>query len=134
MKKIFLTLLLLLISNLGFGQIYKWRASLFSFRILKDASTWTGWKDWTPSGVLIVAESQNQRVKIYSSTEQTYDMIESVSKHQDSNGNPIFKVTCVNEDNVKCDMIWYHNVTEGSFVIFEFPDKELMYKVESLNN
>ena len=131
MKKLLTTLLLFFIVNISFSQqIYKWRASDYSSR-LNNGQGWGSWGEWSTSGVLIVA--QDQRVNIYSSTPQTYDMIESVTKDSDKDNNPIYSVMCVDENGTKCKMIWYHTSDSGSYVIFEFSNLELMYKVVSLN-
>ena len=95
MKKILTTLLFLFIVNIGFSQkVYKWRASDYSSR-LNNGQGWGGWSEWATSGVLIVA--QNERVNVYSSTPQVYDMIESVTKSYDDKSNPIYSVMCVDE-------------------------------------
>ena len=131
MKKILTTLILFFIINISFSQqVYKWRASDYSSR-LNNSQGWGGWSEWQTSGVLIVA--QNERVNIYSSTPQTYDMIETVTKDYDKDNNPIYSVMCVDENNTRCKMIWYHSADDGSFVVFQFSNLELMYKVVSLD-
>jgi hypothetical protein len=130
MKKLKLILILLLFSFSSFGQTYKWRASDYSSR-LNNSQGWGSWSEWATSGVLIVA--QNERVNIYSSTPQTYDMIETVIKQYDKDNNPIYSVMCVDENGTRCKMIWYHTANDGSYVIFGFSNLELMYKVVSLD-
>jgi hypothetical protein len=132
MKKLFTTLFFLFIINLCHSQVYKWRASDFSLRQSTPDQSWTDWSAWSTSGVLIVA--QQQRVNIYSSTPQVYDMIETVTKNYDENSNPIYSVMCVDENGTRCKMIWYHSSFDGSFVIFQFSNLELMYKVVQLDN
>ena len=133
MKKILTTLLLFFIINISFSQqIYKWRASDYSSRLNNNGQGWGLWTEWTTSGVLIVA--QNERVNVYSSTPQVYDMIESVTKDSDKDGNPIYSVMCVDENGTRCKMIWYHSSENGSYVIFQFSNLELMYKVVALDN
>jgi hypothetical protein len=130
MKTLKIILILLLFSFSSFGQTYKWRASDYSSR-LNNSQGWGSWSEWATSGVLIVA--QNERVNIYSSTPQTYDMIETVIKQYDKDNNPIYSVMCVDENGTRCKMIWYHTVNDGSYVIFGFSNLELMYKVVSLD-
>jgi len=130
MKTLKLILILLLFSFSSFGQTYKWRSSDFSLRVTQDGE-WRPWTEWASSSVLIVA--QDQRVNVYSSTPQTYDMIQTVIKEYDKDNNPIYSVMCVDENGTKCKMIWYHTVNDGSYVIFEFSNLNLMYKVVSLD-
>ena len=131
MKKLILTLLFLLLITTGFSQnVYKWRASDYSSR-LNNGQGWGSWSEWSTSGVLIVA--QNERVNVYSSTPQVYDIIESVTRIYDDKSNPIYSVMCVDENNTRCKMIWYHSADDGSFVVFQFSNLELMYNVVSLD-
>jgi hypothetical protein len=131
MKKLLTTLILFFIVNISFSQqIYKWRASDYSSR-LNNGQGWGGWTEWSTSSVLIVA--QEERVNVYSPTPQTYDMVEAVSKDYDKDNNPIYSVMCVDENGTKCKMIWYHSANDGSYVIFEFSNLNLMYKVVSLD-
>ena len=130
MKTLKIILILLLFSFSSFGQTYKWRASDFSLRVTENGE-WRPWTEWTSSSVLIVA--QTERVNVYSSTPQTYDMIETVIKQYDKDNNPIYSVMCVDENGTKCKMIWYHTANDGSYVLFEFSNLNLMYKVVSLD-
>ena len=133
MKKLLATLFLFFIVNIGFSQkAYKWRASDYSSRLsYNNGESWGLWSEWAASGVLIVA--QNERVNIYSSTPQVYDMIEGVSRSYDEKNNSIYSVMCVDENGTRCKMIWYHTIENGSYVIFQFSNLELMYKVVSLD-
>lgn len=133
MKKLFITTLLLFICSTSFSQVYKWRASDYSSRLSYDnGQSWGLWSELATSGVLIVA--RNERVNVYSSTPQTYDMIQTVTTSYDDNSNPIYSVMCVDENGTRCKMIWYHSSTDGSFVVFQFSNLELMYKVVQLDN
>ena len=133
MKKLLATLFLFFIVNIGFSQkAYKWRAADYSSRLsYNNGESWGLWSEWAASGVLIVA--QNERVNIYSSTPQVYDMIEGVSRSYDEKNNSIYSVMCVDENGTRCKMIWYHTIENGSYVIFQFSNLELMYKVVSLD-
>jgi len=132
MKKILtVSILLFLVNTSSFSQrVYKFRSSDFSCRINRNGE-WNPWTDWISSDVLIVAK--DSRVNVYSSTPQTYDMIDDVNIGYDDKNNPIFSVICVDENDSRCKMIWYHTAKDGSYVLFEFSDLNLMYKVISLD-
>jgi hypothetical protein len=131
MKKILIFTLLIFLTQNCFSQVYKWRSVQFSSRHNSKDYDWTKWTDWVDSDILIVAKEQ--RVKVHSSTTQTYDMIGEVVKTYDKENNPIYTVVCVDEEGSRCRMVWYHNETEGSFVMFSFSNLELMYKVKLLD-
>jgi uncharacterized pyridoxamine 5'-phosphate oxidase family protein len=131
MKKILIFTLLIFLTQNCFSQVYKWRSVQFSSRHNSKDYDWTKWTDWVDSDILIVAKEQ--RVKVHSSTTQTYDMIGEIVKTYDKENNPIYTVVCVDEEGSRCRMVWYHNETEGSFVMFSFSNLELMYKVKLLD-
>lgn len=132
MKKVISFIVLFFVMNFSFGQIYKLRTNLFSSRhVINDS--WTDWTPWVASGILIVADIENQRVKIYSATPQTYDMIDAPLTDYDNDGLPIYTITCIDENGSRCKMIWYNTKNDGSYVIYRFSNLELMYKVVKLD-
>ena len=132
MKKIIILVFLFFLSNFSFGQIYKLRTNLFSSRHVINGN-WTDWSPWVESGILIVADMPNQRVKIYSATPQTYDLIENPITTYDNDGLPIYTITCIDENGSRCKMVWYNTKNDGSYVIYQFSNLELMYKVVRLD-
>jgi hypothetical protein len=132
MRKIFLSIIFLFLSHSTFSQVYKLRSTLFASRQVFN-NYWTDWTSWVPSSVLIVAETENQRVRIYSQTPQTYDMIESVITTYDKDSLPIYTVMCIDENGTRCKMVWYNTKDDDSYVLFQFSNLELMYKVFRLD-
>ena len=129
MKKISLTFLFFCIFNSTFSQnVFKWRATDYSSRVSIDGGeSWGQWGDWTPSGVLIMV--RDDRVNIYSSTPQVYDVIGSTTKTNDDDGNPILSSMCVDASGTRCRMTWYFGRSGGNYVIFKYKDLEFMYSI-----
>lgn len=134
MKKLIISCILSLVCSFGHAQVNKWRAKVFSLRYTTENDLWTDWSSWSSSGVLITGDITNQRVKVFAAAPKIYDMIESVVKDYDNDGNPIYSVACVDENAKRCNMIWYHTQEKGSFVIFKFADFEIMYSVVQIDD
>jgi len=131
--KFILTLLLIFVTSFCHSQ-YRWRSQFFSSRFADSLGEWTKYTDWQPSGILITANKETQRVIVYSSNKQIYDMVDKVQELSDNEGNPIYKVGCLDENGSRCTMTWYHRKDGESFVIFSFSNLELMYKVNLLTD
>lgn len=116
-------------SNFCYSQLTRFRSILFSSKFTTYQDVWTDWTPWQSSGVLITLNKETQRIVIYSETHQSYDIIEKISENYDEDGNPIFKVKCLDENGTKCLMTWYKRKDDGDYVRFSFSNLELMYKV-----
>jgi hypothetical protein len=130
MKKILFSLILLTLGLDCFSQVYKWRSTHFSSRHNSDDYDWTEWTEWSDSDILITAK--DSRVRVFSQTQQTYDMISEIEKDFDKNDDPIYTVYCVDQDGTKCKMAWHHTKNNGSYVKFFYSNLEIVYKVKLL--
>lgn len=55
MKKIFITLVLLIYATLSYSEEISFYTNFMSYKILKD-SVWQGWSDWRECYIEIAAE------------------------------------------------------------------------------
>ena len=85
------------------AQVLKFKVTSVSFKSYDEINQ--KWEDWTnveEVDILGVMDVDNGRIKIYSDTEQTYDIIESKGTRTDSDGDDIFEWVCINEEALKC--------------------------------
>ena len=76
-KYIFSTLVLLVLGTPSFlfGQVLKLKSTSYSSKI-KGEYGWSNWEDWTETSVLITIDEKKERIVIYSSEKQVYDIAE----------------------------------------------------------
>jgi hypothetical protein len=78
--KILLFSILLFSNNELSSQIIKFRSSLFSssFKdLLSDDMKWEEWSEWEKNSVLILFDSDNERIKLYANETKVFDIIET---------------------------------------------------------
>src|SRR5574343_1264489 len=102
-KNLLLVITLLLITNMSFGQLTKYKSTSYAVSF-KNESTgeWGKWSDFEKTEVLITLDLTNDRIKVFSKQEQVYDIIKYYDKETDGDGDDTFKFHCVNEDGHKC--------------------------------
>jgi phosphoribosyl-AMP cyclohydrolase len=79
MKASLLVALLLFFSADAISQVLKFKATAFSSRS-KTGKTWTKWSSATESSVLIVFNTEKDRITIYSKETQVYDIYQEFEK------------------------------------------------------
>ncbi|RYM35943.1 hypothetical protein ERX46_02815 [Brumimicrobium glaciale] len=105
MKKILFLICLLASSAISFSQVVKFKITSVSFRDYDETTeTWDEWSEGKELNILGFIDSENERVKIFSETEQNYDVIENKGERTDNDGDDVVEWICVNEDGVKCSL------------------------------
>lgn len=104
MKKLFIFLCLLFISEVVSAQVYKLRSTSLSIRYKEGSISKTKWSEPEEASVLIVLNVDKDRVNIYSKEPQEYDIIKAYDKTTDSDGDDIYRFVCIDQDGVKCTM------------------------------
>ena len=103
-KTIFFTLLLVLTINISFSQVIKFRTtSTASSSFVDKIQKWGNWEEESNSkDILISMDITNERIKIYSKTEQVFDIIEYYAKTTDDDNDEVISFQCVDKDGSKC--------------------------------
>ena len=86
------------------GRSSKLQATSYAYKYLNDYGYWTEWSDWEYSSVLIVINTDNDRINIYSSTPQEYDIYDSEDSYRDKDGGETTTLKCIDADGVRCDV------------------------------
>lgn len=93
---------LLMFATTAFGQVYKLKATSSSYRYITNQNTWSEWSELSESGVLISIDLNNDRITIYSTTHQVYDIATYEGKTIDKDGDVIFSYFCIDKNGLTC--------------------------------
>jgi hypothetical protein len=135
MRKIITISLFLFFTQIVFGQVVKFKSTGVAVTV-KDKITqeWNDWSEMRAAEVLIVLDVDNDRIKIYSNEEQTYDVIDSEEPSTDSDGDFTIGFICINEDGLKCRVrlvtLYSQNNQEQLYV--DFGDTKFVYNIYTL--
>lgn len=104
MKKALLIIFLLLVTFGASAEVYKYKTTEFAYRTLNSRGYWNDWSSWEESSMLIVINTNADKVDIYSQTPQHYDIIEYGGKESDGQGGKMFTLSCVDADGSRCNI------------------------------
>ena len=83
MKKFLLLLCFFAISlSVSAQSVLKLKASAYSYQLKNNYGSWEDWSDWESSNVPIVMDMETDRVTIYSSEIQKYDIYEYLGEEE----------------------------------------------------
>ena len=104
MKKLFLLICLLLAITAVQAEVLKLQATSYAYKYQNDYGYWTDWTEWEYSSVLIVINTDNDRINIYSKTPQEYDIYDYEDSYRDKDGGETTTLKCIDADGVRCDV------------------------------
>lgn len=117
MKKL-LTVFLLMLSVVCFGQILKLRTTYYTYRVNQN-SVWSDWENWKKASVLISVNISDQRIVVDSNTTQTYDILDGIYK------DGIGKYYCMDANGRRCII---EIVNENRKLYVRYNDWEHVYE------
>lgn len=136
MKKHLITLLFLLVASAAFSQVTKCKTTSFAYKQIDEVSgEWTDWTDWTDLEILVVIDSENDRIKIYSKEDQIYDIIKYEGESIDEDGDETIEWLCVNEEGLKCAVrIMKLHSEDGSMHLYvDFSNLMFVYNIYGID-
>lgn len=105
MKKLLLCLSFLMLCGIASASdILKWQATELSYKTADDWGNWSSWSDWEEVSILVVVNTATDRVNIYSSTPQEYDIYDYEPEKTDGEGGTTITLHCVDANGLRCDM------------------------------
>ena len=124
------TIFLAFTASIGQAQIIKCKAFSFTYREkISNTSVWTGWSSPIQVDILITIDDPNNRIKIYSSQEQGYDIIKAHGKTVNRNGEDVHKWECINDQGVRCYVYIINNNRGKRELSVEFSDLNWKYSI-----
>ena len=134
-KSILLLGFIILLTNLAYGQVYKLKTTSFAFKTKINDYQWSDWSEWEEASILVVMDSDKDRITIYSKDTQVYDIAEDEGKTTDSDGDDTWSFYCVNEDGLTCGVrLVILNSQNGLNQLYvDFNDAKWVYNLYSLD-
>jgi hypothetical protein len=137
LKTQLLTILFILTFSFSHSQVTKFKTTSGSTKIFNENTQ--RWKDWEKltngADILITLDITNERIKIFSKTEQVFDIIKYFDKKTDDDGDDIISFQCVDQDGLKCKIRFVIlNSQEGRKQVYiDYSDMIILYNIYTLN-
>ena len=131
MKKLFAVLLLVFgVTAIAEADVLKYRTTNFSIKVKDAYGYWGDWTDWQKCSVLVVLDSETERVRIYSEEVQEFDIIKTVSGWKsDLEGGEILEVACVDKFGSRCNMR-FRQQHDGQWQLYvDYADAMYVYNI-----
>jgi hypothetical protein len=130
-----LVLVLVFLSTITLGQVYKLKSFSFSSKQKINSYAWSDWSDPSETSVLITFDLNKERITIYSQTTQVYDIAEYEGQTTDEDGDDFLSYYCVNQDGLTCRVrLAKLNSQNGRNQVYvDFSDLKWMYNVYTLD-
>ena len=129
MKKFILTFLLMISVLSVSAQIYTYRTTDFAIKKVNSYGNWTQWSDWEPSDMVMTINLNNDVVKIYSPSPQTYTITDYVRNYTDNSGGRQMEFRFIDQDYDRGTMRLRIERNGNSQVYIEFTDVIWVYNV-----
>lgn len=104
MKKFFFLTAMLLAFCTAQAEVLKLQSTSFAYKYLNDYGYWSDWSDWEYTSVLIVINTDNDRINIYSSTPQEYDIYGYEENGYDRDGGETTTLKCIDANGLRCEI------------------------------
>ena len=86
------------------NNIIKLQATSYAYKSTDEYGRWSDWSNWNDCSILVVVNTSNDRVNIYSNTPQEYDIYNYGEEEYDKDGGTTTTFNCIDDNGVRCDM------------------------------
>lgn len=86
------------------AEVLKLQSTSYAYKYINDYGYWTDWTDWEYSSVLIVINTDNDRINIYSNTPQEYDIYGYEDSYRDKDGGETTTLKCIDAEGLRCEI------------------------------
>ena len=104
MKKVlFITLVIIMFYNTNvIGQIVKMRTDSIGYKLQQNDGTWSDWSELKEMSILILLNTEEERVTIFSSEKQVYDLTGGGEIVSNDEGCKWTRFPCVDDRGESC--------------------------------
>lgn len=129
--KTFILILFCLVWITASSQVLKLRTEFSSIRSYNERlNTWGEWTEWSPAEILIVVDVDNLNMKVYSKSEQEYDII-SIGEYEYSSDHKTLPLDAIDEEGIRCriDVIQYYQGYRHLYI--RWSNVQIAYQIKS---
>jgi hypothetical protein len=117
------------------GKVIKLRSTAFSSRHKINEYKWSNWSDWEEASILITIDTDNDRITVYSSQRQVYDIANNEGESTDEDGDKTISLYCIDDDGTKCRvrLVYLNSQNEKIQLYVDYIDVSWVYNVYALD-
>lgn len=134
MKKLLILIILLVsfcMASVAHASVSKLTAYSWAYKYVVDDGQWTAWSDWEDCNILVVFNPDKDRITIYSSTTQEYDIISMDDWESDGEGGKVTEFDCVDAEGLRCGVRWRIDKDGDQQVYVDYNDFRFVYNLKS---
>lgn len=130
MKKILLLVVMFCVTNIISAEVLKLTAYEFAYKASNDYG-WSDWSEWDDCNILVVIDSDRERITIYSNSTQEFDIIEAEDSYVDSDGDEVLKFTCIDAEGLRCGIRFILKQSGSAQLYCDYNDLMYVYNVRN---
>lgn len=140
-KKHTITLIFIISITLGLQlnaqNVIKFKSTDIAFKKISENGEWKDWTEWEETKVLIVYESEKERIKIYSKETQIFDIAEDEGVKINDNKEKIYSFFCVDRNGAQCRLkLWKRYFKSGNTyyqLYIHYNDYQYVYNIDVID-
>lgn len=132
-KLLFLCSFLMMCGMTVANDVLKWQATELAYKTTDNWGNWSDWSDWEDVSILVVINTATDRVNIYSSEPQEYDIYDYEEEEKDYEGGTSVTFHCVDANGVRCDMRIRVQADGQVQLYIDYSNIMFVYNVQSRN-
>lgn len=99
------------------AEALKFNATSFAYKTQNNYGYWSDWSNWESCHILVVLNSDAERINIYSSTPQEYDIYDYLGESYDVDGGTISTFKCIDAEGIRCT-IRFRQQSDGQWQLY----------------
>jgi len=118
------------------AQVVKFKIFSASFKNFDESrEEWGDWTDHTETDILGIIDADEDRIKIFTEPESTFDVIENLESRIDTDGDEIDEWVCIDHAGKKCGVriVTLNSQNSRKQIYIEYQNFIICYNIYFLN-
>lgn len=131
MKKLFTLGVAIICSSLMLhAEVLKFNATSLAYKSQNEYGYWSDWSDWESCNILVVLNLDAERIDIYSSSAQEYDIYDYQGETYDEDGGTTMTLNCIDADGLRCE-VRFRQQSDGQWQLYvDYADVMWVYNIQ----